>query len=968
MKPDFLFFTGDAAFGHLGSAGGESLEEQLDTAELLFSEVRAIWGIPKERFFMVPGNHDIHRGKINLSDTTWLDSLASQDRQMALDAVQNLLRDDGVQWRSIRQRLDAYRDFLKGHGYAHLLTDEARLTWSWRERVNACDVAIVGLNTAWACGRKEEQGKLWAGLHWQVNTLLSPMKRVIEPDVKIVLTHHSRGWLHPHEDKEAERLLERKFDVWLHGHEHEDWVNEKPRHARVGAGACYARGPQERGYSFGRYDAASKTGQIWLRGYDECNAGWVLRPIAHMAEDGIWYFKHRPPERKSAVSLVPLSTPLPPAGGLRSRGTFGRDKSLEGLARVVKDYPIVSVYGLPGVGKTTLIEELRFTPEHRHRNPHSLVVREATTFQGLFQQLAPALGAGVSSIEAGLAKLGQFSVIEAWSKNAEPSLIHLEQAHHLLDANGQRFRDSDVSMFLEKIARKAGHARIVLECRRFPKEGIFPSELHKAWFLGGLKQQDLGDFFTMPHRSHKVAWQLSDDEINTVFRHLGGDKDRRGNAHPLGMVLLAALAEARGEKPNTVVERHNELFANELETAIFHELYDHVLSPIERRVLQLCALYRDDVPTRHEVGLEKYAGRGAADAFESLLDRCLLRTDNRQERYSLHQMIGDLVRRRLKTAVDIEWITAAHARIGELHLTDAGSLRRLPQIMAASEAVYHLIEGKAYGRLTMLRGLKLRDDAVSHLREISRRLHTLQKYRANRRVLELLVAADETDHKSHRFLAEVIEKIEGRGAAAALPHYERAYELKKDFAPYVNNLMHHLERTDPKRCLMLADRAIEQGIANDYIQAARAKLLEQCGAKDEASGVRQGLIAAGSRNPALYNDEAVFLAEQGRSVEALTLLAQAIESEIANDHTRAIRAKVLEKSGTEGEASRVRQELIAAGSCNAVFYNDEAIFLAQQGRTTEALNLLTQAIERGVANKYITATLKRLERDLIDDG
>ncbi len=326
LDPDLIFFTGDAAFGHDDPV---ALAAQFEEAEKLFEKIRERFDVPKERFFIVPGNHDVHRASVTEADTDWLDGLAQKHGDKAVDVVHEMMQAKTKQWQSLVERLASYYEFLFCYDYTHLLTDSDRLIWSWREDVGAVDVAVAGLNTSWACIRKGENGQLWTGLEWQIKTLRQKLaEKDDKPDVSIALTHHPSRWLHDHEGNRVERLLESGFDFRFHGHEHEDWIDEKNGHARIGAAACYAQGPRERGYNFGRLNVDDGTGTVWLRQYDSTGNGWVTRPIAHKAPDGVWTFHLRPQPKEPP----PPKRPTPPKTGPQSRGIFGRDKDVRKLA------------------------------------------------------------------------------------------------------------------------------------------------------------------------------------------------------------------------------------------------------------------------------------------------------------------------------------------------------------------------------------------------------------------------------------------------------------------------------------------------------------------------------------------------------------------------------------------------------------------------------------------------------------
>ncbi|MCP4668423.1 MAG: ATP-binding protein, partial [Deltaproteobacteria bacterium] len=195
---------------------------------------------------------------------------------------------------------------------------------------------------------------------------------------------------------------------------------------------------------------------------------------------------------------APRKTPEPPTTGSRARGVFGRDQDVEKLARLVAERPLVSVYGLPAVGKSTLGEELLHTKEHAGIRYHHVRIHEVTTFKRLFQQLAPALGAGNDPADERFAVMSRFSVLEKWAKKAEPTLIHLERAHLLLDDGGQRLREPEVGALLAAIADKCGDVRVVLEGRRAPGKEALPADVHETMRVGGLGSDDLADVFRTP--------------------------------------------------------------------------------------------------------------------------------------------------------------------------------------------------------------------------------------------------------------------------------------------------------------------------------------------------------------------------------------------------------------------------------------------------------------------------------------
>ncbi|MCX6928389.1 MAG: metallophosphoesterase, partial [Verrucomicrobia bacterium] len=187
LRPDFIFFTGDAAYGEIGSSKGETIVEQFESAKLFFDSVRKAFEpeILAENIFLVPGNHDVNRKKVSEVDIKFLDDSPSFEK--ILDWIKKANPD----WRRWMERLEHYRNFLTSSGYAHLLEDKDRLIYAVQREVHGTRVGIVGLNTAWACCRDGEKAKLWWGGKWQIGNLRPAIE---DCSFTIGLLHHPPNW------------------------------------------------------------------------------------------------------------------------------------------------------------------------------------------------------------------------------------------------------------------------------------------------------------------------------------------------------------------------------------------------------------------------------------------------------------------------------------------------------------------------------------------------------------------------------------------------------------------------------------------------------------------------------------------------------------------------------------------------------------------------------------------------------
>ena len=223
LAPDLIFFTGDAAFGEIGSDPEETLRGQLEVFAAFLEEVRKTIdpAFPWESVFLVPGNHDVNRNFVDEAQTEWL------DRRNSLDEGVEIIRHGSanVTWRRLMERLEDYRDFLDYHGrLAHLLPDRERLIYGVKRRISGLSVGIAGFNSAWSCGRDGERGNLWMAGRYQQEVLRQQLSGA---DLRIALMHHPPAWLVEQESPRFARRLRQDFRFLLHGHDHQEWVEEQ---------------------------------------------------------------------------------------------------------------------------------------------------------------------------------------------------------------------------------------------------------------------------------------------------------------------------------------------------------------------------------------------------------------------------------------------------------------------------------------------------------------------------------------------------------------------------------------------------------------------------------------------------------------------------------------------------------------------------------------------------------------------
>lgn len=646
--------------------------------------------------------------------------------------------------------------------------------------------------------------------------------------------------------------------------------------------------------------------------------------------------------------------------GPESRGIYGRQSDINKIISYLSSKAIVTLYGMSGIGKTTLINEVRISKGFKKHGTLHLTAYQGMKFPEIYRQVAPALGCRDENPTPPIRLFNReidFTNFARFAGKSSPFIIHISQAHNLF--NKRNFHDLDLLDFLSAIAKYAPNVKVVLECREIPPENSLPKNLNNTIKVTGLNQESLSAYFQRPFANEpKKGWNLTAKEAEMICQRLS-DKDKRAQrAHPLGMFLLASVADGMNSTPIKVLESHEDSLRDTLEENLFQDLYDKVLSSSERHVLRLCALYREEIPDSHTDKLNALAKN--ENAFDHLLRRCLLTPDESQEKYYLHRLIALLTRSRTNELNDDFF--SNHECIANAWLDKVKYSKRisLPRMRAASEAIYHLTEAKCFYRLQEISDRWIRTDIIPHLARVSSRLNREGRKKDNLHVLSLIVAIDPDYHKGHRFLGEAIGAIKGIGNDKALLHYEKAYSLRPEFPPYLANLGRCLlSRGEPQRFLEIVDNLggrLRQQVMNGHNYAIYTQCLSKMDQKDQASKIRQEKISEGIRHASIYTDEAVFLRNQGHLTEAIAILDKAESLCVDNEHAKFTRVTILHKMGDNTEASKISQSYIKARSKRPSFYSEEAKYLYSLGKLDDALDIIFQAKKNGAIGNVIHFT------------
>ncbi|MGZ5055557.1 MAG: metallophosphoesterase [Methylobacter sp.] len=985
-RPDLIFCTGDIAYGETGSS---PLIEQYKEAQMFFDELLKVCGqddrpFPKERLFVVPGNHDVNRNSIDPDAQETLTRWAKDEATQRIDTINQRFDERPIAFTNAIKRLDEYSQFINNY-LLHQADADGRHCYFQTVDIDGLSVGIAGFNSAWTCAGPEDDRTVWLAAEWQFNAAHETIKNA---DIRIGLIHHPVDWLNLADRDIATRRISTDFHFWLHGHVHNQWLEPGQNHVTIAAGAVGAEHSEEFGINLVSIDLATGKGMADLHEHKQGGKSWKVATIEEHAPRGQWFFdipggiKAMQPSTPIAddltIAVPPLTereTQTPPSAQLpvkREFKLYGRDQLIKNSLTKLNQLPFLLVYGLRGNGKSKFIETLGQEPLLKSKEPHRFPVSPYTTADELFRQIATLLG---ETAEFPTAPQGDSiaAAIKQRYPNPRPAWIWIENAHHLLDAQG--FRDSKLRLLLMGLHAALGNQwHWLFELRERPPQGVLGGIANECE-VPGLDKNSLQAWLSAAAPEQDVtAWTYSGDKLKRIYQWLGGGHGDQ--AHPLATQLLIEVAVGQNETPLQVLERHREYFDEGIENRLLGDLYRNVLNEPERQLLQAFALYRSAIPHDHVDILEPRLN--AKNAWEGLDRRCLLSSNAAHTEYYLHSFIAGWLRSRqlgysaheeddgdfaaTTGQAQIDRTCSLHSAIAQCWLNQLSNSRRLTQlnISRAFEAFHHLTAAGDSERIQDIAVELLTGNKAWAQQRIEQLYNYLHKTRAPiaqlRAALDYAAHLNPDDHKVQRFLGECWAKEEGWSSDKALACFENACRLNPSFPQYWANLGKALltRGRDGAEAFLNRLDSLEQEhpkVFDDHVRSIQADCLKLVGDMQKAAALRMAKINAGSKNAVFYNDEAKARLDAGNAEGALEILDKAEQNGCADEYTQSIRAGALQQTDPE-QAAALRMAKINAGSKHAAFYADEAKARLDAGDAEGALEILDKAEQNGCANDY----------------
>lgn len=203
---DFILATGDLAFS--GKA------EEYKLAESFFDAVSTASGVPKDRIFCIPGNHDIDRERQKMCFRGVRKFIESQNQI-------DLLLSGGEDIETLLKRQENYRKFQHGYftGQERKWTDDG-LGYVSCITISDVRLAVIGLDSAWlAEGGSADYGTLLIGERQVINAL--NLARQFDPHIVIGMAHHPFHLLQDFDRRPVQNRIEGSCQFFHCGHLHE---------------------------------------------------------------------------------------------------------------------------------------------------------------------------------------------------------------------------------------------------------------------------------------------------------------------------------------------------------------------------------------------------------------------------------------------------------------------------------------------------------------------------------------------------------------------------------------------------------------------------------------------------------------------------------------------------------------------------------------------------------------------------
>ncbi len=278
-KPDIVVLTGDIAWS--GKKKDYSLAQTWIDNHLL----KHIVGFDKKNFFIIPGNHDVDREKIDHAARCLDKGLQEGDQHQTTGILKK-----ANSRRTILERQQNYLEFANKYQKG----DKLKTPWFYKIcKLNDVSIGFAGLATSLVAygDDKKDYGNLVLG-DYQVNAVFDELKKV---NIRVALLHHPVSYLISEERRDMQRRLVKNCSLILRGHLHEQdslmYKTPTDQAVELATGSAYHDSKHDNTFQFITLDTNKKEIEVqyWLWKDDK----WIIDRNAYITTDGYSKFPLR---------------------------------------------------------------------------------------------------------------------------------------------------------------------------------------------------------------------------------------------------------------------------------------------------------------------------------------------------------------------------------------------------------------------------------------------------------------------------------------------------------------------------------------------------------------------------------------------------------------------------------------------------------------------------------------------------
>ena len=358
---DYVFCTGD-----IRTANADPKDFTDEMATYLVGVCGAV-GVPMEKLFIVPGNHDVDRDVVGRDDAI---------RRMMFGGKGYYFQGDGnIKQEDLDAIMSGEADF---NAFLGKIYDDARLGLYGNPKAPHFNIEtehfnILHVDTTVSYTKDQERNDLIVGTTFLYNVV----RKLNKEKPTILLSHYPYIALHQEEKRVLSTMLQRNgVRLWLAGHEHDKILQKVHYIYSLQAGELRKEQGVMATFLVGEYD--EETGKCNITAHSWFSEGWGKYPYVDLDNTPQDVFtcelkpKHATPLPTSAKEIEPIVTGLTIEGVRIVSGNeeilpqvaqnthvIERKELLNSCIKALEKGKILIIHGSLKIGKSTLARQLQ---------------------------------------------------------------------------------------------------------------------------------------------------------------------------------------------------------------------------------------------------------------------------------------------------------------------------------------------------------------------------------------------------------------------------------------------------------------------------------------------------------------------------------------------------------------------------------------------------------------------------------